>query len=654
MSIFKRRAEPEMETTDEWKLYEKGVEYNRKINLYDTVDENEAYFAGEQWRGVDAGGLPTPVFNIFRRVINFFVASIMAQPLKLQYSPDGIPSQSGDMRDKSIWRMAELLNKYVEYRWEKDKVNALLSDALTDAAVTGDAVAYVYWDADVKTGQPYKGDFRTKIVDNVNVLLGDPNSREIDGQPYILLCGRELVTRLREEANANGGEPDKVVPDTDDLQNQSGDLSEYELADTKATTIVKFWRDENGRILWRKATRSAVIRQDVDTRLKNYPVALMNWDRRKNSWHGRGVIDGLIQNQRYINKSFALLMKHMMDTAFSKTIYDSTRIDQWLPGIGESIPSNGDVNGTVATVGVGQVQSGYMDVIQLAESMTRDLMGASDAALGNVKPENTSAIIALQQATAVPLENVKRNMCQFVEDIGLIWLDYMLAYYTDGRMLTYSEDGETVTEPMGQSKLPGMPDIDGAAPDEEMPAYPTEGDIGAAPIERVQNPQEPMIPPSMQPPDTMAVEEAAAMLWDARVDVGPSHYWSELACIQTLDNLLRAQVIDVIQYLERMPDTVIPQRRELMEEIRERQQQAAAQQAAMQMAEANQQMAAANQQIKAAPQQMAMKNAAQAELERITKANPADIIKSLPREMQERIANLPDEERQAAIREITA
>ncbi|MFQ7004766.1 MAG: hypothetical protein ACLRRT_14530 [Ruthenibacterium lactatiformans] len=35
---------------------------------------------------------------------------------------------------------------------------------------------------------------------------------------------------------------------------------------------------------------------------------------------------------------------------------------------------------------------------------TRDTMGASDAALGNVTPDNTSAIIAVQKATSMPLE----------------------------------------------------------------------------------------------------------------------------------------------------------------------------------------------------------------------------------------------------------
>lgn len=45
-------------------------------------------------------------------------------------------------------------------------------------------------------------------------------------------------------------------------------------------------------------------------------------------------------------------------------------------------------------------------------ALTKELMGASDAALGNIKPDNTSAIIAVQKATAVPLELVRQSYYQ--------------------------------------------------------------------------------------------------------------------------------------------------------------------------------------------------------------------------------------------------
>ena len=60
-------------------------------------------------------------------------------------------------------------------------------------------------------------------------------------------------------------------------------------------------------------------------------------------------------------------------------------------------------------------------------------------------------------------------------------------------------------------------------------------------------------------------------LWlNMRVDVGATTYFSEIAMSQTLDNLRRDGTLDVIQYLERIPDKLIPRKDELLRELRQR------------------------------------------------------------------------------------
>ena len=54
-----------------WKRFEKGYAFNQQIGLYDQVTVNENFFIGNQWEGVEANGLPTPTYNMFKRVINF-------------------------------------------------------------------------------------------------------------------------------------------------------------------------------------------------------------------------------------------------------------------------------------------------------------------------------------------------------------------------------------------------------------------------------------------------------------------------------------------------------------------------------------------------------------------------------------------------------
>ena len=65
-------------------------------------------------------------------------------------------------------------------------------------------------------------------------------------------------------------------------------------------------------------------------------------------------------------------------------------------------------------------------------------------------------------------------------------------------------------------------------------------------------------------------------LWfKLRVDVGASSYFSEIAMTQTLDNLRQNGTLDVIQYLERVPDKLIPRKAELIAELKATLQQAA-------------------------------------------------------------------------------
>ena len=60
-------------------------------------------------------------------------------------------------------------------------------------------------------------------------------------------------------------------------------------------------------------------------------------------------------------------------------------------------------------------------------------------------------------------------------------------------------------------------------------------------------------------------------LWlNLRVDVGATTYFSEIAMTQTLDNLRHDGTLDVIQYLERIPDKLIPKKQELIDELKGR------------------------------------------------------------------------------------
>ena len=533
------------DTTNEWQLYEKGKDYNRKINLYETVDKNERFYSGDQWHGVVSNGLPTPVFNVFKRIINHFIASIMSHAVKMQFVPENVGDliAEDDIEGQAIKSAADLVSAYSETLWERLKMDINIRQALLDAANTGDMVAHIFWNPDIDTGQEATGDIDFELVDNVNVFFGNPNDPRVEKQPYIIISFRQLVSVLRAEAKKYGADEyqlQQISADTDNLE-QAGDLAKIELdasgADGKTTAIIKYWRDPDSKnIFFTKSTRSVKIRENVDSGLTRYPIAWGNWDKRKNSYHGQAVATGLIPNQIFINKMFAMVMLHLMNHAFPKAVYDSTIIKKWSNQIGEAIPIKGgtSIRDAAGYLQPGEMSSRVMEAIDAAINYTKELIGASDAALGDVKPENTSAIIAVQQAAAIPLETIKANLYQWLEDIGYIWLDMMSAKY-GVRNVTITVDGVRQVVPFDFSSL-------------------------------------------------------RKMKLRLKVDVGPSSYWSEITALQTLDNLLQSDKINFLQYLKRVPSGVIPKKQELIAEIEMQMQQAEAVQQAMMMAQQEQMM----------------------------------------------------------------
>ena len=61
--------------------FDRAVSYNQNLGLYDRVEQNEHFFVGNQWEGVNAPDLEKPVINIIKRVILYFVSNIVSDDI---------------------------------------------------------------------------------------------------------------------------------------------------------------------------------------------------------------------------------------------------------------------------------------------------------------------------------------------------------------------------------------------------------------------------------------------------------------------------------------------------------------------------------------------------------------------------------------------
>ena len=495
--------------------YQKMLGYNTAVNLDETVRANENFFIGKQWEGVDAKGLPTPVYNFLKQVVLFSVANITTDNIKMQATP-----LACERTPEDVERVAEIVNKEFDRLFEFNRVPNLVREYMRNAAVDGDSCLFTFWDDTVDAGFGLRGGIRTEIVDNMRVGFGNTACRDPQKQPYILIERRELTKELRRAAQEAGNPHwNDIQPDT-----ESHNTDSYKNSSERSTVLLRMWKERKTGTVWAcEVSGRVMLREPWDMGLRLYPVTWINWDYIPDSYHGQALVTGLIPNQIFVNKLFAMSMISLMTSAFPRTVYDKTRIPKWNNAVGAAIGVNGgDVSGVAKIIDPAQISPQIAQFIQTSVDYTRQFLGATSAALGETRPDNTSAIIALQRAASIPSEITKQNLYKSIEDLGRIYLDFMAAYYGERKVQV------------------SMPDVGS-----DILAF-----AGKDP------------------------EELETVLFDygilndmpmaLKLDVGASSYWSEMASVQTLDNLLMQDKITIEEYLERIPDGYIPKRQELI------------------------------------------------------------------------------------------
>ena len=623
--------------TKAWEYYEIGRSYNNALvpNLYNTVNTNIEFFAGNQWLHIPQtpamSRLARPVFNIIKRIASLFVASLNSSATTISFEPltyyDGENQKDPDT-NAAVYATAEVRNLF-----EKLKMDYRIREALFDGVQTGDYCAHFYWNPDAL---PYggafgnaRGEIEMELVDGINVMFGNPNTPDVESQPYILIIGRDTVDNLRWEAErfnkvksggiGKGGqgsdkiERDTIQPDSDwtwkaavggktepiiaddnngkalyvymyskvteekEIIDEETGLPEMEdVLDEKGNPVPL--KDEDGKpvigpdgspiyerrkvkrlvtsVHVTKATRTCNIFEDVDTGLSRYPIAWGNWERQKNQYHGRALVTGIVPNQIFINSMMAMVFRHLQLQSFPKTIYNADLISQWNNEVGVAIGVNGmqpgqDLRSVATTLQPADMSNQIVMAIDKVMEYTKECLGATDAQMGNMRLDNTSALMVLQASSEVPLENPRAIMFEWVESIGAILLDMMGTYYGK-RPLSRSRDFEEIVLDSA-----GGPVIDPAT--------------GMMKTERVKR-------RVMEEFDFSQLKK----LWlNVAVEVGATTRYSEIAMVQTLDNLRRDGTLDIIAYLERIPDRLIPRKQELIDDLKAKLIEQEAQQAAM-------------------------------------------------------------------------
>lgn len=456
---------------------------------------NEEFYLGHQWREGEGGELTKPVFNLIRRISDYVISTLCAKEYSISYSLDGLPPEIA--RDGRLRSAVDTLTRHIGNVYDREKLEKLLYDVVKDAVICGSGVFYTYWDAGRETGDAHTGGICTQAIDPACIYPADPRNGDVQTQEFFIIKTGRSVEAVKREAAARG------------VGKQ--DLGRISADGGRAEVTLMLYRGDDGRIYYRKESCEVLIAEGC-TGLTLYPIAVFTPTAKKNSFFGEPLVTGMIPNQQYVNRAYCMLMKHMQDTAFSKVIYDKTRIPEWTgePGIAIGAHGGGNLADAVAVVGCGDLSDGYAELSREVIELTRELHGATDAALGNVDPKNSSAILAAKESAISILRGSVSLLASAIEDQARIWADVICTRYGRGRFI-----------PLG-------------------------GGEGTREI------------------DFGAVRQA---LLSCRVEISDEGKYGTAVSLSVLDRLLECGAITVAQYLTRLPRGIIPKREELIREI---------------------------------------------------------------------------------------
>lgn len=508
-----------------WNEYQDIVSYVTQRHLYDIVKQNEKFYDGDQWDGLDEdNSLPRPVINIIQRVIKYQVATLSTNDVAVSLTPHS----DNEEDNKKLKPIASEIERVIEQAKIKESAKLVIKNG----AVDGACYMMQEFDPDFDTKQDIKGRVINKLVDNTSMYFGNPYSNDIQTQPFIIVALRQYVKQVQQEAKKLGLSENQIAmitPDNaDDQANDDSDKlvtvllrferrtvkveEKIEEVDEFGNTIIKEIPKEVESIWFSKSTQSVFLKEPVDLGYKRYPISQFGWDPIKNSYLYNSPITPVIPNQIFINKCYAIAQMYGLQSAFPKIVYDKAKLNI-KDILGNTKPvavANLDLMGKFLDfIKVPDFSNNILSLVDSVTSQTKECMGINDASLGNVKPDNTSAIIALQEGSNVPLEIQRQEYYEMWEDTVRNILDIMASSY--GTREIMSDEG-----------------------------------LATIDFSLLHN-----------------------LNYDLNVDIGSGAQYSEIAQINTLDKLFQAGVINAELYVDAIPNKYIPNKGKILQHLKE-------------------------------------------------------------------------------------
>ncbi len=441
-----------LKETDIWQLYSEAQSYARLIGMYSDTDRNFRMYNGNQWEGVKVKDVELVQLNFIKPIVKFKVGTINQNLWAINFSAENF--ENPEFMPTAV-KVCELLNKKAAKIWERNNMDYYIRVLSKIAAINDEAVAYFYYDK--KENMPI-----LEVLAKNDIYYGNENDDNIEKQPYIIIKQRMPVINARDLAAKYQVPSDQINLIVGDMETseESGESAKHE-KDDMVTVITKLYK-KDGKLYYSKATRFVELKKETNTLLELYPVAHLPWEPKEGSARGEGEVRNLIPNQLEVNKTLMRRALVTKNTAYPQKAVNVENLQNpdAINKVGGILKFKGkEVSDISKVFSISNPAQMSTDVKQLQQDLidiTRALAGASESATGEVKPDEASgkAILAVQQASQLPLVEQIGTLKNFVESIARIWLNMIITYNQNGMKLE-----ETVTDPTTGQEITQLVDI---------------------------------------------------------------------------------------------------------------------------------------------------------------------------------------------------
>ena len=529
-----------------WNDWQRGLEYQKKLNLKETCEQCVDFYEGRQWPQATqrTKNMPRPVENMIEFIVNNKKSNILSSKISVLYKPLIYNQEESQIATEG----ATAFTNFAKHISKEIKQEDLDNEAILDGLIKGPYIYHYFWDKEKKTGMAkFAGGLNGQVIDCLSVVFANPRQKDEQKQKWIIIQSRENVQTLKEIAKKNGITKTEIELITADDDSEKNYNAEEQDGEEYATVLTRYFR-KNGEVYYTKSTKNMIIQPEtaltpdaskVDLKLDEenktnedneqvdidkpeqkqfkitlYPIVVGAYKDREKSIYGRGEVEPLISTQKSINFNYAMMQMAGQNMGFPKvkvrpnalqgkpiTNTPGEIITDYSPGFdGITYMNPPAFSNTPLTVSDKMIET------------TRTFTGATEVSNGEVLGKNMSgsAIVALQTQAKVPIEDMQKRFWRVHEKIARIWEQFFKAYYRfDVPYVVESDNGQELNKFNGS---------------------------------KYQN-----------------------MDFETSVDVGPGSAYSESLSINLLESALQRGDITFDDYIELYPETAMPFKAKLKE-----------------------------------------------------------------------------------------